>query len=517
MITDDDLRGSSITVMGLGRFGGQIAAVRFLAKLGCDILVTDLADEETLRPSIKQIQPLIDAGQVTLRLGGHNVSDFTTCDYVVVSPAVPHPWDNRYLRAAEAAGIPLTTEIRLTVERLPNRLHTIGVTGTAGKSTTAAMIAHVLSDLLEDAGEPRAAGASPRIPSVHLGGNIGTPLIETVGQIREEDWVVLELSSFQLYWLGEFVGSPHDEGWSPHVAVWTNYAPNHIDWHISERLYKQAKRGIVRLDSAQADLIIGDDTAGIASGLPSSRVTKSQQLGQQLIGWLQEDSHLHDCFALRVPGEHNRINAFAALAAIERARGMNREWDRFVNSIATFRGLPHRLQRIDLGDPRDSLDPLLIFNDSKSTTPDATRLAVEAFDDEGWPGASRVVLICGGSDKGSDLAPMVDAATRCAAVFTIGTTGPSLAEAINRQAAGARPRTDPLAISRGTLDEAMTAATGFITTHRRIAYPDLERSPPVLLLSPGCASWDQFTNYEERGDRFITLCHKHFGSSTTDA
>src|SRR5204863_9789567 len=122
------------------------------------------------------------------------------------NPAVPKPWENRFIRSAIAAGVPVTTEIRLLTERI-NRLKTIGITGSAGKSTTSAMIHHILVK----------AGVR-----AHLGGNIGGSLLNDLKQINADDWIVLELSSAMLYWLGEGVGYPEAKGWSPHVAVLTN-------------------------------------------------------------------------------------------------------------------------------------------------------------------------------------------------------------------------------------------------------------------------------------------------------
>ncbi|MEM9020162.1 MAG: hypothetical protein AAGC44_06320, partial [Planctomycetota bacterium] len=198
-----EFAGKRVTVMGLGRFGGGVGVTRFLADRGADVLVTDLEPAGRLQPSIELIQDLIDAGVVTLRLGEHNVSDFTTCDLVVVNPAVKP--GNRFVRAAEAAGVEVTTEIRLLVQRLPNRLRTIGVTGSAGKSTVTAMIGHVLGRVFERGRE--GSGSTPRRqsaktpskadnPKVWVGGNIGVSLLPVLDQIGEDDWVVLELSSF---------------------------------------------------------------------------------------------------------------------------------------------------------------------------------------------------------------------------------------------------------------------------------------------------------------------------------
>src|SRR4051794_17789692 len=187
----------TVTVMGLGRLGGGAGVTRWLVSQGAQVLLTDLEPADKLKTSLEGIQELVDSGSVTLRLGEHNVSDFTTCDLVIANPAVPKPWENRFLRAAKAAGIPVTTEIELSVRRL-DRSRVIGVTGSAGKSTTAALIAHMLTECGE---------------AVVFGGNIGGSLLGTTASehgLSVPPWVVLELSSFMLHWL---------DGWSPRVAV----------------------------------------------------------------------------------------------------------------------------------------------------------------------------------------------------------------------------------------------------------------------------------------------------------
>src|SRR6185503_4415750 len=168
-----DLSSKRVTVMGLGRFGGGVGVTRWLAGQGCDVLLTDLASQEELADQVIKVRDHVESGVVTLRLGGHNVADFTTADFVVANPAVPKPWENRFLRAAEAAAVPVTTEIRLLVERLPDRRRAIGVTGSAGKSTTCAVIAHRI----------RGRGAV-----VHFGGNIGGSLLESLPRIGPRDW-----------------------------------------------------------------------------------------------------------------------------------------------------------------------------------------------------------------------------------------------------------------------------------------------------------------------------------------
>ena len=129
--------GAKVTVMGLGRFGGGVGVTKWLVAQGAQVLVTDLEKAEALKDSMAQIESVVRQGSVTLRLGEHNVSDFTTCDVVVANPAVPKPWDNRFLRAASAAGVRVTTEIGLLVNHLPRGAVSIGITASAGHPAAA--------------------------------------------------------------------------------------------------------------------------------------------------------------------------------------------------------------------------------------------------------------------------------------------------------------------------------------------------------------------------------------------
>ncbi len=456
MIKTPDLSDQRVTVMGLGRFGGGVGVTRFLCAQGASVLVTDLDPAEKLASSVDQLRDLIDAGSVSVRLGGHDPADFTGADLVVANPAVPKPWDNRFLRAASDAGVPITTEIRLLAERLPDRARVIGVTGTAGKSTTSAMIAHIL----------RHAHGQER---VHFGGNIGGSLLNQLNDIRAEDRVVLELSSAHLHWLSAGVGSPDDPAWSPGIAVITNIAPNHLDWHGDAAHYARSKAQILTPRSPADIGIIGPGVSEHLRAAPPHRPLRLL------------DRSLADGLRLAIPGPHNRINAAMAIQSAI-AAGIDAETARA--ALASFAGLPHRLQLVG------EYGPLRAYNDSKCTTPEACALAVGAFDEPGECGAHRVHLIAGGYDKKIDLAPMIAAAARCAGVYTIGATGPEIARRV-RDAGGA-------AHDCGTLDPAIERAMNAMGT-----------DGGVLLLSPGCASWDQFTNYEERGERFASLVRRH--------
>jgi UDP-N-acetylmuramoylalanine--D-glutamate ligase len=422
-----EVEGRRITVMGLGRLGGGTGVARWLAEQGARVVVTDLLAPERLAGSLRELSGHVERGTVELHLGGHDEADFSGCDLVVVNPAVPKPWENRYLAASEAAGVPLSTEIRLLVERL-NRRRVIGVTGTAGKSTTTAMIHHILIRAGRDA---------------HLGGNIGGSLLGGLQAIGPDEWVVLELSSAMLYWLGEGAGSEGQPGWSPHVAAMTNLQANHLDWHGTFEHYAECKRGVFRYQDR-------DDHAletGDADAMPAA--------------------------PLAIPGSHNQANARLAVAAACAAAGLDPA--RAAQALADFRGLPHRLQLVaEHGDLR-------FYNDSKATTPQATCLAVEAFGD-----ASTVHLLVGGYDKKIDLTAIVELAPRVAGLYTIGTTGARLAEA---------------AAPRGHAEYCEALETAAARAYGRMNAGD------VLLLSPGCASWDQFENYEQRGDAFRAWVH----------
>ena len=426
-----DPAGKRVTVMGLGRFGGGVGVTRWLARNGARALVTDLQPPECLGDSLAQLSDCVDDGSVQLRLGEHRQDDFTTCDLVVANPAVPAPWKNTYLEAARDAGVPITTEVRLLVERL-NRDRVIGITGTAGKSTTTAMIHHILT----------AAGTA-----AHLGGNIGGSLLNQLDEIQPGDWIVLELSSAMLYWLGADVGFNGAVGWSPHIALLTNIEENHLDWHESFSHYQQCKHNIFKYQQLGDHPLRGDGLDSATGLIP-----------------------------LQIPGAHNQRNAQMAIAVVCAATSIDAT--QASGALGDFIGLPHRLQLVS------QRDGLQFYNDSKSTTPNATVLAVESFDE-----ASRIHLIAGGYDKGLDLSSITDLASKLGGFYTIGAAGRALVETAAARASSCE--------FCETLDTAVDRALS------RMKRGD------ILLLSPGCASWDQFDNYENRGEAFVELVTKH--------
>lgn len=440
-----EFEGKRVVVMGLGRFGGGAGAAAWLAVQGADVLATDMATADRLGAALESLRPHIDSGSVTLRLGEHNVSDFTGADLVVANPGVSRPWDNRFVRAAQAAGVRVTTEIGMVVERLPDRGRVIGITGTAGKSTTTAMIAEGLG----------AVGVKHVV-----GGNIGGSLLGSLGTIDAGAWVVLELSSAMLWWLGGMDGT--QAGWSPGVAVVTGFAANHVDWHGSEAHYEASKRRLLANQRPGDLAVLGQSVSAWASGEGVERVVRTNVDFEG---------------PLTTPGQHNRANAAMALAACGRGtRGSDQPT--LARAIGAFAGLEHRCRLVH------KAGGIRFYDDSKCTVPGGVSLAAHGVG-EAVGGMGRVHLIAGGSDKGIDVVPIGLLGPSTGGLYLIGDT----AEAIATHASGA-------ATMCGTLLNAL----------REIRVN--ASAGDAVLLSPGCASFGQFDNYEHRGHEFARLARE---------
>ena len=399
---------------------------------------------------------------------------------VVASPAVPPT--NELLRAARAAGVPVTTEICLLVERLPTKL-TFGVTGTKGKSTTAALLSMMLRgwrpidaqragrvrdrgnfprssfiDLTWDDDSTKSVGdeetlttASPR--RVWLGGNLGGSLLASLPQIRPQDFVVLELSSYMLHHLGEM-------RWSPHVALVTMVEADHAAWHGGVEHYHDAKRNIVRFQT-EKDFAVLPSFSKTAREFKNHTKARVVEYGKR--------ANLPEAFAPRLPGKHNRLNERGAYTAAKLV-GVYPDEAQF--ETMDFLGLPHRLE-MAAGD----VDGVRWVNDSIATIPAAAATACEAFP------AGVVIQIVGGSDKGLPLEGMARTlADRCKAVLCVGDMGPAVAALVGETATVC-----------GDLETAVARAA------------EMAEEGDVVLLSPGFASYDQFANFEKRGEAFARL------------
>jgi UDP-N-acetylmuramoylalanine--D-glutamate ligase len=439
--------------MGLGRFGGGVDVARFAHGAGAKVVVTDLASAEKLGDSISRLQELEG---IEFHLGSHDPVDFEQADIVVANPAVPG--DNEFLQIARQAGGLVTSQMNIFFELCPATI--IGITGANGKSTTTALTAH----LLESTSDESRATSHKR---VWLGGNIGNrPLLATVDQIRPDDLVVLELSSFQLEQLAEIKRAPK-------VTLLTNLTPNHLDRHKTFANYCAAKENIFKLqkldESSPALSVFNAEDEIAAEWYEKYKNNPGRICVKFSADGVSED--IRNVYPL--PGRANLSNLAGAMA-IARHFGITDE--QIKSCLPYFKALPHRLEFVA------ELDGVRWYNDSIATTPQSVIAALEAVEQPG-------IIIAGGYDKDLPFDELGEKiAARAKAAILIGRTAPKIAEAIR------------LAEPRVTKTQTAQSLAEAIDLARNLADPG-----DVVLLSPACASYDMFDNFEHRGHEFVKL------------
>lgn len=444
-----------ITVMGLGSFGGGVGVTQFLVKQGARVTVTDLRNARELSSSMQQLEGL----PIIYKLGRHDEEDFIHTDMIIVNPAVPK--DSRFLQIARDNCIPMDTEINIFFTLCPTEI--IGITGSNGKSTTTSLIGRILPQTTR---------------TTWVGGNIGKSLLIHLEEIKPQDIVVLELSSFQLK---EFSTMQR----SPHISVLTNLSPNHLDRHADMDDYVQSKKNIVLYQKSQDYAILNYDD-------PELRKWEKECKGH--VFWYSAKDDVRNgvfvkdndivlsfdnqvkkipCISgIRMPGVHNTQNILAASCAAYLAGAGEQH---IKNVVTTFTGLEHRLEFVR------EVNGVRYFNDSKATTPESAITAIKAFQ-------GNVLLIAGGTDKGSNFDEFAEACIRYTrAVILIGKTAKKIQECILQKAHGEKR---PLLCMPNTFKEAFQQAHA------------LAKAGDIVLLSPACASYDMFLNYEDRGRQF---------------
>lgn len=455
----ESLAGKKVLVMGLGRFGGGVGVTKWLVSQGAVVTVNDADPAEKLADSIRALDGL----PLTFKLGGHFLEDFLAADLLVINPAVDKE-KQPVVKEALAKGVPYTTEMNLFLERNPGM--TVGITGSVGKSTTTTLIHEALQAGVE------------KTRRVFLGGNIGKSLLMELPQIRPTDVVVLELSSFMLEDTPRICGG----GWSPDIAVVTNVFPNHLDRHETMAQYAATKQNILKFQKPGDIAILNNDHDLVSRWVPLAEKSGARVIKYTIRG--------PGAMQLLIPGEHNQSNARAALAVIEalEARGVAIDRPAAMKAIAEFPGLSHRLQLVHTLQAAGKT--VRFYNDSKATSPDASITAIRAFPPR------TAIFLAGGYDKHIDLSAFEkELADRAGAVIGLGQTGQAIL-------ANVRQRTD-LPAERvayaGTLQAAIPLAMALAAKGSDLS---------AIVLSPASASWDQFPNYEKRGDTFAALARE---------
>ena len=452
--------GDPISVLGLGVSG--VAAARLAYAHGAEVYASDASEGPTQRDAVKRLT----AEGIDAEAGHHDVDRILASRLVITSPGIAPTADIR--RAIKDAAVPIVAEIEIAFRYLKS--HVIGITGTNGKTTTTALCGH----LLQRAG----------VNSI-TAGNIGRPLSEVAMFENQPDWVVVELSSFQL---------ADVESFRPTIGVLLNLATDHLDRYPTLECYHADKaRLFLNADEDSQWVLNGNDAEvlAMADAVPGRKYVASIAVREELGAFVNDTGHLVQRLdldtapepwinvdELQLVGEHNVMNGLlaglaAALAGCEgEAVGVG---------LASFDGLPHRLQRVG------EYDRVLWINDSKGTNVSAAKCAIAAFQ-------RPVVSVLGGRHKGESYASLVPVLQeRARSVITFGEAAPQIVRELSGVVS--------IEIAHG-MEQVVELA-------REVA-----QAGDVVLFSPACSSFDMFSNYQERGHSFERCVKSAYGENS---
>jgi UDP-N-acetylmuramoylalanine--D-glutamate ligase len=450
-----DLQGKSVLVVGAARQG--IAATRFLASHGSQVYLTDNRSKEHFSEIINEFkkQPVIFA------FGEHPVNILDNVDCVCVSGGVP--LNSPLIKQARIKGIPLTNDAQLFLDLVPAKV--IGITGSAGKTTTTTLVGAV------------AKADSVCSKKVWVGGNIGNPLIEEIENISPEDWVVMELSSFQL----ELIHT------SPTISAVLNLTPNHLDRHKTMHAYTEAKANILKYQQETDSVILNRENPN-SFDLRSRSVGKISTFGlnkpeNEIMGTYLDNEMImffngYESYPLipkssiRLLGNHNILNVLAT-CAVSLAAGFSD--NAMETGIKSIKGIPHRLELIR------EYNGVRWYNDSIATAPERVIAALNTI-------SGPIVLLLGGRDKNlpwNELAKLLH--QRKPKVILFGEAGPMINQVLHKY-----EHNQPV-YPISLVDDLKKA----ISEASKIASKN-----DAVLLSPGGTSYDAFLDFEERGNLF---------------
>lgn len=447
-----DLKDKRVLVMGLGISG--LSTIKALNKYGAKIIITDSKDEIELKETLNSIKHI----DLEKKLGNKEV-DLSKVDLIIKSPGIPP--SAKILLKAKNLNIEIINDIELGY-RLSNTENIIGITGTNGKTTTTTLIGEILKN----------ADLNP-----HIAGNIGKGFLEEVLVSKREDYFVLELSSFQL---------EHTNSFKPKLALMLNISPDHLDWHENFRNYIKAKKKIFKNQNKEDYLILNyddeilrefkDEAKGniiwfsINNSLDRGIYLKNENIVYN--NGVREEE-IFNSKDLKIIGKHNLENV---LGAISVSLVLDIDIEIIKDTLKKFKGVEHRLEFVD------EIDGIKFFNDSKGTNPNASIKAIEAIDGD-------VILIAGGYEKNSDFYDFIlSLKEKVKHLILLGDTKYRI-----RDIAYEYDYKDVDLVN--TMKEAVN-----------LSY-SLGKEKDTILLSPACASWDMYKNFEERGKEFKRLVY----------
>ena len=441
------INGQNVTVIGIGI--SNLPLIKYLTAAGAKVTACDAHDAEYLGNNYEECRKL----GVKMCLGDGYL-DSLTDKLIFKTPGMRY--DNPALLKASEDGAVITSEMEVFFELCPS--HIIAVTGSDGKTTTTSLINRMLTD----------AGYR-----TWLGGNIGNPLLSEVDLMNETDYVVLELSSFQLHTMKK----------SPEIAVITNLSPNHLDWHTDYNEYIDAKTNIFKYMTRDNKLVLNADNFDSSALLPlahcnvkmfSRMLNASVRLDKDII--VCDGREVLNINDIKIPGMHNVENYMAAIAAVS---GLVDD-EVIVNTAKTFGGVPHRIELV-----REK-DGVKYYNSSIDSSPNRTINTLKVFKD-------KVILIAGGKDKGIPYDEIGEPiADKVKDLILIGATSGKIEDALNKTG-----RRNEVRIKHAT------------TYQEAVSYAhSIAEKGDIVLLSSASTSFDMFRNFEERGNLFKKLVNE---------
>jgi UDP-N-acetylmuramoylalanine--D-glutamate ligase len=457
-----DLKNKRITIMGLGLNQGGLGVTQFLVKAGAQILVTDLKTKEELKPSLEKLKGF----NIKYVLGRHREEDFINTDMVIQNPAIPY--NSKYLKIARSQGILIETDLGLFFQLCPSK-KIIAIAGTKGKSTVSFLVYHIFKEAQKE---------------IVLAGNIGISVLDILEKVTPQTWVILEISTWQMEGMKKHT-------FRPQTAVLTNILPDHLDRYPNFKEYASAEKLIFKHQRSNDNLVVNfdnEETIQVKEETKSQVYWFSTKEKIESGSYLEKDNLVFQSgehkipFAkisnLTLPGPHNLENILAA-GAVGFIHKIPAEI--ILRAIKNFPGLPYRLEFIR------EFKGIKFYNDSCSTTPEATLAALESFPQQ------PIILILGGKDKKLDYEKL----------------GKVIGEnkEIKKIILLQHPDYDASSKIFSALKKYLNPEKIILASNLKIGVEAaLQKAQPneIILLSPAAASFGMFKNEFDRGDQFNT-------------